>query len=494
MPGSRERSPDGRLPAVIQGGMGVAVSSHRLAAAVAGAGGLGVVSGVALDTVLARRLQLGDPDGTMRAALAAFPDQRIAERALARFHRPGGDPGGLGGPRFRPIGRLDVHQRPDAVALAVLGGFAEVWAARQGHDGPVGINLLEKVQAWTPAILLGAVLAGVDVALVGAGIPGHLPRILDGLAALEPVELPLDVEGAAGGAHQVRLDPAAVLSAAARSGLVPRRPQLLAIVSSHVLAAYLARDPVTRPDGYVIEGPPAGGHNAPPRGRLQLDGTGQPVYGERDLADLTKMAALGQPFWLAGGYGTPERLREALAVGAAGIQAGSVFALSEESGIDPALRSRVLAELVAGHLDVRTDAKASPTGFPFKVVALPGTLGEGAEGTGGNTYAGRIRTCDLGYLRSAYERPDGSVGYRCPAEPVDVYVRKGGAVEDTEGRLCLCNGLTATVGLGQRRPDGTEEPPLVTFGADLAGAEALARLHPGGWTAAQALGWLRGDS
>ena len=107
-------------------------------------------------------------------------------------------------------------------------------------------------------------------------------------------------------------------------------------------------------------------------------------------------------------------------------------------------------------------------------------------------HAGRTRVCDLGYLRSAYERDDGSVGYRCPAEPVEAYVRKGGALEDTVGRLCLCNGLTATVGLGQRRANGVEEPPLVTFGADLAGAEALAARYPDGWTAAQAVGWLLG--
>ena len=36
-----------------------------------------------------------------------------------------------------------------------------------------------------------------------------------------------------------------------------RRPQFLAIVASHVLASYLVRDPGTRPDGFVVEGPSA---------------------------------------------------------------------------------------------------------------------------------------------------------------------------------------------------------------------------------------------
>jgi len=50
-------------PAIIQGGMGVAVSGWRLAKAVSSLGQLGVVSGTALDIVLVRRLQQGDPEG-----------------------------------------------------------------------------------------------------------------------------------------------------------------------------------------------------------------------------------------------------------------------------------------------------------------------------------------------------------------------------------------------------------------------------------------------
>jgi NAD(P)H-dependent flavin oxidoreductase YrpB (nitropropane dioxygenase family) len=69
--------PGGRPPVIIQGGMGVGVSGWRLAQAVAATGQLGVVSGVALDAVLARRLQRGDPDGQVRRALACFPAQLL---------------------------------------------------------------------------------------------------------------------------------------------------------------------------------------------------------------------------------------------------------------------------------------------------------------------------------------------------------------------------------------------------------------------------------
>jgi hypothetical protein len=86
------------------------------------------------------------------------------------------------------------------------------------------------------------------------------------------------------------------------------------------------------------------------------------------------------------------------------------------------------------------------------------------------------------------------VGYRCPAEPERPFTRKGGQPEDTADRLCLCNALMANVGLGQTRATGYVEKPLITLGADLDGPQRLAQLHPGGWTARQALDWLLAPS
>src|SRR3546814_18230906 len=84
--------------------------------------------------------------------------------------------------------------------------------------------------------------------------------------------------------------------------------------------------------------------------------------------------------------------------------------------------------------------RTSPSGFPFKVATFTGTVSDD------DVYEQRRRVCDLGYLRTSYRKPDGSVGYRCPSEPVESYVAKGGAIEDTVGRKCLCNGLMATAG------------------------------------------------
>jgi len=224
-------------------------------------------------------------------------------------------------------------------------------------------------------------------------------------------------------------------------------------------------------DGFVVEGETAGGHNAPPRGPLQLSARGEPVYGPRDVPELDKIRALGLPFWLAGSYGQPGRLAEAIRLGAAGIQVGTAFAFCEESGISPGLKQRALQLSREGTLRVFTDPVASPTGFPFKVLEVGGTLSEAAQ------YEARTRICDLGYLRHPYRKPDGTLGYRCPAEPVEDYLKKGGTLADTRGRKCVCNGLGATVGIGQIRSGPDPELALMTAGDDA--AHLVRYLQPG---------------
>jgi NAD(P)H-dependent flavin oxidoreductase YrpB (nitropropane dioxygenase family) len=443
-------------PLVIQGGMGVGVSGWRLARAVAATGQLGVVSGVALDAVLARRLQQGDPGGDVRRALSRFPLPEVAERIVRRYFVAGGI--GAGQP-FRPVPRLGVRPNATRTELIVAGNFVEVYLARQGHDGPVGVNYLEKIQLATPAAVYGAMLAGVDYVLMGAGIPTEIPGLLDSFAAGDAGELSVTVAGATSGdRHTVRVDPAAFCGG---TPPVVSRPRFLAIVSSAVLAAYLVRNRASVPDGFVLEAPIAGGHSAPPRGPLRLDAGNEPVYGPRDEIDVAKVAALGLPFWLAGGHAGTGGLPRARSCGAAGIQVGTAFALCRESGIEPDLRRRLIEQAMAGTLLVRNEPYASPTGFPFKVAQLPGTLADDG------VYSARPRLCDLGYLRVPYRRANGDIGYRCPAEPVVTYLHKGGRVEDTHGRRCLCNGLVATIGLAQHRDGNAVEPALVTLGQDL---------------------------
>jgi nitronate monooxygenase len=182
----------------------------------------------------------------------------------------------------------------------------------------------------------------------------------------------------------------------------------------------------------------------------------------RDVVDLDAMRKVGLPFWLAGTYGSPEQFRQALAEGAAGVQVGTAFALCEESGLIPELRKAFVRLALAGKARVMTSPTASPTGFPFKIAELDGSLSDEA------LYRHRRRCCDLGFLRDVYLKPDASLGYRCSAEPEAAYVAKGGKLEDTLGRRCLCNALLANIGLPQRLGDGREERPMVTLGDDYA--------------------------
>lgn len=437
-------------PHVIQGGMGVGISGWRLARAVSSAGQLGIVAGTGLDLMLTRRLEDGDPGGHLRRALAALPLPGVAQRIVARYFRPEGRPAGT---PYRLAPMMAPRMSVEREELLIAGSFAEVRLAREGHDAAVGINLLTKIQLPTLATLYGAMLAGVGYVLMGAGIPREIPGALDRLAVHEPADLRLDVAGAhADETFETHFDPRRHLT---ESLPALTRPRFFAIVSSHALATLLARKATGSVDGFIVEGPTAGGHNAPPRGDAPLNARGEPIYGTRDTVDLATLRALGLPFWIAGGQGSPEALVAAREQGAAGIQVGTLFAFCEESGLLPELREAALAAARAGRLDVFTDPRASPTGFPFKILSFDGKpLAPDA----------RERLCDLGVLRSAYRRDDGSVGYRCPGEPVATYVAKGGELADTEGRRCLCNVLTANIGLAQVRPDGSIEQPLLTAG------------------------------
>lgn len=436
--------------------MGVAVSGWPMARAVSRLGQLGVVSGTALAVVLARRLQLGDPGGELRHALRQFPFPQIADRAFQKYFVPGGksshDP-------FKLTPVPSLRPRAELVELTVLSNFVEVFLAKDGHQGLVGINYLEKIQLPTLPSLYGAMLAGVDYILMGAGIPRSIPGALDLLACGRPAELAVDVECAAPGEkHAVRFDPQEFCGGAAPQ---LKRPLFLGIVASATLALALAKKASGRVDGFVVEGATAGGHNAPPRGPLQLTARGEPLYGPRDVPELDKIRALGLPFWLAGGYGHPGKLAEALQLGATGIQVGTPFAFCDESGILTEIKRRAIDLGRRGQASVFTDPIASPTGFPFKVAEMEDTLSNPAR------YQARRRVCDLGYLRHLYRRADGTVGYRCPGEPREHFVRKGGLAEQTVGRKCVCNALPATVGLGQLREQGSAELPLVTAGDDL---------------------------
>jgi NAD(P)H-dependent flavin oxidoreductase YrpB (nitropropane dioxygenase family) len=435
---------DLRRKSIIQGGMGAGVSGHRIVRKVSRYGQLGVISATAPDNLLIRGLQNGDLGGELREALQHFPNRDIADGIVNRFFIEGGrsaeekyilNPF----PSFEKTGDSEfILKNIDLEDSLVAGAFVEVYLAKRGHENPVGANFLNKIGWAQLQTLYGAMLAGLDVALIGAGFPKNIPEVLDAFTCGDVGKIIIPISGKS---YNLTFDPKRFNSPELS------RPIFLGIVGNH-----LGLRGLPNADGYVFEGSSAGGHNPPARSKA-LNDIGEPLYGPKDEMDFN--IALdqlnGRPFWLAGNYAT--RLKEALSHGACGVQVGTPFAFCADSEITRELKERALVAILSG-AKAYTNARSSPTGFPFKELQVPETLSVP------ELYSERQRICNIGFLLELYEQ-DGRIKTRCPAEPENDYVRKGGNIEGALGRKCLCNALCATIGLG-----ACGEKPLITSGSN----------------------------
>ena len=167
-------------------------------------------------------------------------------------------------------------------SLTMIANFVEVFLAKEGHDGVVGVNLLTKVQMPNLATLYGAMLAGVDYVIMGAGIPREIPGVLDAFADGRVASIKLDVEGAQRGeSHNLTFDPA-------RHWIEPppalHRPRFLPVVAA---AYFWQRRAQRRQEARAAFGLPAGiclavserVEQADERGQLAVRGDIVDVYG-----------------------------------------------------------------------------------------------------------------------------------------------------------------------------------------------------------------------
>jgi NAD(P)H-dependent flavin oxidoreductase YrpB (nitropropane dioxygenase family) len=434
------------MPRLIQAGMGIHVSSALLANETARLGALGVVSGAALRHIFLEDVRAGDE---LSIELAKkFPVASYIEEALA--FAPGGAKHKQPVPVDTVIPKLCARPR----RLSAIAAFVEVLRAKRGHRGQVGINVMWKATLTALPSIYGAMLAGVDVLLCGAGVPMELPDIVAKIRAGTDMEyLPLTGTGT-----HVRLEIAQDETAAFLQAMP--EPKMIPIISNYafskrIVDVWSKEYSGARPAAIVLENHKAGGHNAPPRNKES--------FTEQDDLEsyFDKVVKLGVPVYVAGAFehgGTREDFEYWTGRGAYGLQVGSRFALCTESGMREDLRAKIIGNGARHEVEVSTSPLMSPTGYPLKVAQVEDTISEP------EVYAARKRICDKKYLLRSHfqEQPDGTTKetYICSAMPPEEYVRLGGDIADTPDKACLCNGLLSTAGYYN-----DVEPAVVTLGA-----------------------------
>ncbi|MGV8040252.1 MAG: hypothetical protein AB2L07_09295 [Thermoanaerobaculaceae bacterium] len=180
------------------------------------------------------------------------PDPSIADRIIRTYHA-GSRPQGA---RVRLPGAHSLRDSHELLQETIAGTFVEVFLAREGHDRPVGMNLLTKIQLPTLAALYGAMLAGVDVVIMGAGIPREVPAILDALATHRDVSMAVHVEGGHGETTTSASSPEPRDALVANLPPELRRPLFFPIVSSNLLATTMVRKSSGRGRRAGHRGPP----------------------------------------------------------------------------------------------------------------------------------------------------------------------------------------------------------------------------------------------
>jgi nitronate monooxygenase len=324
---------------IIQGGMGIGISMARLSGEVGRCGGLGVVSSVALDCIVSKR-----------------------------------------------VGKKLNMQEATAY---------EIGQARE-LGGACGINVMVALPRDYENSVRGAIDGGVDFIFSGAGLPQKLPKIV----------------------KDYKPD--------AKTGLVP-------IISSGKALNLVCRHWErydARPAAAVLEGPMAGGHLGwktqaeidDPENRLEIL-----------LPPVLEVAKkYGEfPILVAGGVYTHDDIKNWLKAGAAGVQMGTRFLATHESGATDFYKEHVIKATAD---DIMVAIKpGSPCGYPFRIL-------KNAPMWQDLLCNRRKPFCDKGYVM---------IGTACAAK------------DAPETAFCICNGLLASSGYND-----DVENPIFTVGTN----------------------------
>ena len=226
----------------------------------------------------------------------------------------------------------------------------EIEEARRLSEGKgaIAINCMALVERTYVPSVQGAIDGGVDIVIVGAGLPMTLPEIV--------------------GNAQVALVP--IVSSGRALELICRRWSRYG----------------RTPDAVVLEGPLAGGHlgfkaEEVPRPEFQLEAIFGPV---KEVAQKNG----DFPVVVAGGIYTREDIVRWVRAGADGVQIGTRFAATHESGASQEFKNAIVAARVE---DIELARPGSPAGMPFRVIRTSPAYQEAYVG-------GRPLLCDKQYL------------------------------------------------------------------------------------------------
>ena len=312
--------------------MGVGVSLHPLAKAVAREGGVGIVSSACLDRLVSKRTGK----------------------------------------------KVNIYEAVyEEVSLAKAdGGFA-------------GINIMAALMRDYNDSVKGALDAGADFIISGAGLPLTLP-------AIQP----------------------------------PKDTALVPIVSSARALEIICKKWERlgyRPDAVVLEGPLAGGHLG-----FRLDDIDSESNKLENLLPPVKDMAVKYgdiPVIVAGGIYTHADILRFLDRGADGVQMGTRFLATEESSATAAYKDAVVQakdeDILVAH------DPGSPCGLPFRVIKQSPMYVSSLQ---------RLRKpkCDKGYVLLKDAKGVFSV---CPAK------------ESNEHHFCICNGLLSSAGYNPEKEE-----------------------------------------
>lgn len=273
---------------VIQGGMGVGVSAHRLAGNVAREGAMGTIASVDL-----RRLH---PD--LMAATGRCRDRASIEAA-----------------------NLTALAREIRLAQEIANG-----------RGAIAVNVMRAVTQYADCVRCAGE-NGADAVVMGAGLPLDLPDLAADFPDMALIPILSDARGV-----------------------------------TLLLKKWIRKHRL--PDAIVIEHPRfAGGHlgAASPEdmGDARFD-FATAVPGVLAAYEALGIADENIPIICAGGINSPAQVRELIALGAAGVQLGTAFAVTEEGDAHPVFK-QVLAE--ARPEDIVTFM--SVAGLPARAVRTP---------------------------------------------------------------------------------------------------------------------------